>query len=1343
MLKMAKRKQRKRKSIKPRPFPPRKRADEKLRESEERYRSLFDRMLDGVYLSTHGGRFVDVNPAFVKIFGYSSKQEMLNIMDIKKELYFSPEERGSHILDTGQEEVEVYRMRRKDGSEVRVEDHGGYVHDEQGNIIYHEGILRDITERTHMEKVLQESEEKYRAIVENSPNMIGIFQDGVLKYINSVAIVKLGWTYEELVSPSFEPIENVVSQKSRSLLKENVGKNLRGEDVAPYEISLTKKDGSEVLVLATGAKIIYNQKPAIEFVFDDITELREMHDELERYSKHLQDSEGKLRALHQHALQLGSANNIEEIVKSTLDAIEFALGFDVADIYLAAGDSLRVRGTRGAPVGLSEEHLNGRGLVAKAARNQATVRVSDTTKEPDYADRKGWDWTGPHTMLSELAVPVVVDAETVAVLNAESIRLDAFSVEDRNLLEILASHAGSAYKRLNYEGKLIALHKHAQQLASATSLDGIVKYTLDAIESPLGVDLADFYVVDTEKECLRLVGLRGWSPSFSELSLRGPGFTVRAANSQQTVRISDISKEEGYVDSAGRSGKAVSTTRLSELAVPVIVEGQTVAVLNVESSQLNAFNDEDQRLLETLAVHVGSALGRLRQVEELEIMARFPSENPNPILRLDRHGTVLSANEASKALLQDWDSGIGQAAPKPWRDLVIDVLSSGEGRNIDIELGGRSYTVLVKPIVEGDYVNLYGRDITERTHMEKALQESEEKYRAIVENSPNLTGIFQDGVLKYVNSTAILKLGWTYEELVSPSFDSIENVVSQKSRSLLQENVGKRLRGEDVAPYEISLTRKDSSEIPVLVRAAKIIYNQKPAIEFVFDDITERKRIEEALANERTVLRTLIDNLPDNIFVKDTESRFVISNLAHARLLRAKTPDEMVGKTDFDIFPRELAASYYDDEQEVIRSGQPLLNREERTIDPEGKKRWLLTTKVPLRDDHGKVIGVTGINRDITERKRLEEELKQYSLHLEELVAERTRDLSESEKRFRELTDMLPETVFELDANGKLTFLNQAGSEMIGYDEADLKRGLSAFQVIAPEDHDALRKNISSILNGGPSPGYEYVILRKDGSRFPGIAYASRIIKEGKAVGLRGVVVDITERKRLEHHLAEANRLATIGETATMVGHDLRNPLQGIAGALHLLKQESLTAEERNEMLQVIEKSVHYSDAIIRDLSEYSAEIRLKLAEATPNSITRDAIGAIEVPQNVTIQDLSEDQPTLRVDPDRMRRVFINLIENAIDAMPQGGTLTISSRKSNGNVEIALTDTGSGISENVMENLWKPFQTTKAKGLGLGLAICRRIVDAHGGNMSVKSEVGRGTTLTMQLPIRPVEVKQK
>lgn len=136
----------------------RKLADAALLESEERYHTLFDRMMDGIYRSTREGRFVDVNPAMVKMFGFASKEEMLAV-DIKNELYFTPEERGSHILDTGQEEMEVYRMRRKDGSEIWVEDHGYYVHDKQGNRIYHEGMLRDITQRKQAEDELRHAKD--------------------------------------------------------------------------------------------------------------------------------------------------------------------------------------------------------------------------------------------------------------------------------------------------------------------------------------------------------------------------------------------------------------------------------------------------------------------------------------------------------------------------------------------------------------------------------------------------------------------------------------------------------------------------------------------------------------------------------------------------------------------------------------------------------------------------------------------------------------------------------------------------------------------------------------------------------------------------------------------------------------------------------------------------------------------------------------------------------------------------------------------------------------------------------------------------------------------------------
>jgi diguanylate cyclase (GGDEF)-like protein/PAS domain S-box-containing protein len=173
----------------------RRRTEEELRRSEEKYRTLFGNMMDGIYRSTREGRFVEVNAAMVRMFGYSSREEMMAV-DIKNELYFSPAERGSHILDTGREEIEVYRMRRKDGSEIWVEDRGHYVHDEQGNILYHEGVLRDVTAR----KRAEESSLLQSAALEAAANAIAITDlDGTLQWVNHAWVELTGYSKEESI----------------------------------------------------------------------------------------------------------------------------------------------------------------------------------------------------------------------------------------------------------------------------------------------------------------------------------------------------------------------------------------------------------------------------------------------------------------------------------------------------------------------------------------------------------------------------------------------------------------------------------------------------------------------------------------------------------------------------------------------------------------------------------------------------------------------------------------------------------------------------------------------------------------------------------------------------------------------------------------------------------------------------------------------------------------------------------------------------------------------------------------------------------------------------------------
>lgn len=221
--------------------------------------------------------------------------------------------------------------------------------------------------------------------------------------------------------------------------------------------------------------------------------------------------------------------------------------------------------------------------------------------------------------------------------------------------------------------------------------------------------------------------------------------------------------------------------------------------------------------------------------------------------------------------------------------------------------------------------------------------------------------------------------------------------------------------------------------------------------------------------------------------------------------------------------------------------------------------------------------------------------------------------------------------------------------------------------------------------------------------------------------------------------LVKAERLAAIGELATMVAHDLRNPLQGIANISHYLKRKlgSTADKKTSKMLEFIERDIEYSDKIIRDLLEYSGEMRLEPTEATPNSIVKESLALAAIPSNIRITDETQSEPKIKVDVDKMQRVFVNIIKNAIDAMPDGGKLTIKQNETNGNLEIAFIDTGSGIPEDALEKIWKPLFTTKAKGMGMGLPICKRIAEVHEGKISVESMVGKGTTFTVAIPVEP------
>jgi signal transduction histidine kinase len=216
-----------------------------------------------------------------------------------------------------------------------------------------------------------------------------------------------------------------------------------------------------------------------------------------------------------------------------------------------------------------------------------------------------------------------------------------------------------------------------------------------------------------------------------------------------------------------------------------------------------------------------------------------------------------------------------------------------------------------------------------------------------------------------------------------------------------------------------------------------------------------------------------------------------------------------------------------------------------------------------------------------------------------------------------------------------------------------------------------------------------------------------------------------------------------------MVGHDLRNPLQGIAGAVYYLatKERPKLSKEGRKMLQLIEEGIGRSDKIINDLLEYSRELRLELSETNVKSITEDALAKVKIPKGIRVVNSTKNEPPMKLDVEKMRRVFLNLTLNAVDAMPKGGTLTIASTRSGDNVHVTFKDTGEGMTTETLAKLWSPLFTTKAKGMGFGMAIAKRLVEAHGGSINVESKLGNGSTFVVTLPIKRElegkEVKKK
>ena len=256
--------------------------------------------------------------------------------------------------------------------------------------------------------------------------------------------------------------------------------------------------------------------------------------------------------------------------------------------------------------------------------------------------------------------------------------------------------------------------------------------------------------------------------------------------------------------------------------------------------------------------------------------------------------------------------------------------------------------------------------------------------------------------------------------------------------------------------------------------------------------------------------------------------------------------------------------------------------------------------------------------------------------------------------------------------------------------------------------------------------------------------YYRKQINEG--IKLENLVSERTEElKRTQAIVVKSEKFAVIGEAATIMAHDLRNPLQGISNATYFLKTKmgsNISAKEE-KMIKLIENNINYAENILGDLLEYSKELNLEINEFFLFELIEKALSFIEVPENIYINKFIPPKIRINVDFQKFTRALVNLLDNATDAIPHGGKISITGKEYDKITEIIITDSGEGIPKDILEKVGKPFFTTKAKGIGLGLSISHRIIEAHLGKISIDSNIGTGTTITITLPIKPKSIRNQ
>jgi PAS domain S-box-containing protein len=1237
--------------------------------------------------------------------------------------------------------------------------------------------------------------DKYFKLIEHAADGMAIVQDGVFKLVNTALSGICGYNKEELLGM---PFTKLLTPESQKLTLARYQARMAGKKVpAIYEVKALTKNGEVRYIEINAALTEYEGRAADEVIIRDVTERKKADEAIKRAEQEktailnsmnelliFQDLEHRMIWVNKVAAESVNLPPEQLVGKhcykvwpqlsQPCDGCPVAKARQTgqpqeAEMTTPDGRVWFVRGypmqdEKGAVTGLLEVTLDitERKRAVQALTDEATRRrilvdqsrdgivvldqdgkVFETNQR--FAEMLGyspeearelhvWDWEYLYPRERVLEMVRTVD-EAGDHFETQHRRKDG-SVYD---VEISTNGAMFAGQKLIF----CVCRNITQRKKAEKTLEESQKFSNSLLESspnPILVMNPDTSVKYVNPAFTKLTGFTPaetagrkapypWWPERKRGEITAALKNAIAHGSRRTER--NFKKKNGE-----RFWAAVNSA-------PVVQEGKPIYfILNWVDITERKRIEERLRLAESAVKASVSAIG----ITDLNANLIYVNPAHADIFGYDSPEEMLGKNVIS--LFKEVDEV---------KDEIETSLATGGATMVEAVLKRKDGTEFVAEIRASTIMDAQGKpmgltasivDITERKRAEEALRESEERYRAVIEGAHDMIqSVALDGSINFVNQAWLDALGYSKADL--PKLN-LAKVIHPDCLPHCQELFARVLKGEPVHNVQTTFLTKDGREILVEGNAApRYIGDKVVATQGIFRDITERKRMEqqlqekneqldaqneelraineelrvteEELQHSQERLERMFESVTDGIVVTTLDGTVLKVNERAAQMMGYTSDDELLGKSCFDCVAPSDHQTMANNIQKVIKKG--LIRSQEYTLRKADGTEFPaeLSTNV-IKDASGKVIGLITISRDITERKQME-------------------------KLFKTVTNSSPVGIY-ITQDGKFQLTNPQFQKLTGFSEDELT-GMDSLSLVLDEDRDMVRKNAIKMLKGERSSPYQFRVVNKAGEQRWVMETVSTIPYRGRRAIL-GNYMDISERrqteereKQLEQELNLAGRLASIGQLAAGVAHEINNPLTGVIGFSHLMLSRDIPDDIKQD-LQVIHSEAQRVAKIVENLLVFAHQRKTGREYVNINEIINRVLELRSYEMrvnNIEVEaQLSPELPLTTADAGQLQQVFLNIVLNAEHFMTKAhnrGKLVVKTEEVSGNIRASFTDDGTGISRENLDKIFNPFFTTKevGKGTGLGLSICHSIITQHQGRIYAQSTLGKGATFVIELPI--------